>query len=208
MELFEEKESRDELGLGPIRDSIADHLFPGTVLILDTETTGIDDRAEVLDIALLDTTGRVVYDEPIMPQGHIPASASAVHGLTRKRLHGFGTRPWPEVHGEVLEAIRGASVLLAYNLAFDTRLLNQTAERYHLPSGFLRRNPELDGRCLMLDYAEWRGEPNEWRAGEYRWHKLDAAYRRECKRVAQQHRALADCQMSLELMRAVVPLTS
>lgn len=28
--LFEEKEARDELGLGPIRDSIADHLFPGT----------------------------------------------------------------------------------------------------------------------------------------------------------------------------------
>ena len=28
--LFEEKESRDELGLGPIRDSISDYLFPGT----------------------------------------------------------------------------------------------------------------------------------------------------------------------------------
>ena len=33
MALFEEKESRDELGLGPIRDSIADHLFPGTTTI-------------------------------------------------------------------------------------------------------------------------------------------------------------------------------
>lgn len=28
--LFEEKETRDELGLAPIRDSISDHLFPGT----------------------------------------------------------------------------------------------------------------------------------------------------------------------------------
>ena len=33
MELFEEKETRDELGLGPIRNSIADHLFPGTSTI-------------------------------------------------------------------------------------------------------------------------------------------------------------------------------
>lgn len=33
MALFEEKDSRDELGLGPIRDSIADHLFPGTSTI-------------------------------------------------------------------------------------------------------------------------------------------------------------------------------
>ena len=30
MSLFEEKGTRDELGLGAVRDSIADHLFPGT----------------------------------------------------------------------------------------------------------------------------------------------------------------------------------
>jgi Family of unknown function (DUF6361) len=33
MALFQEREGRDELGLGAIRDSIADHLFPGTSTI-------------------------------------------------------------------------------------------------------------------------------------------------------------------------------
>lgn len=33
MDLFREQDSRDELGLGAIRDSIADHLFPGTSAI-------------------------------------------------------------------------------------------------------------------------------------------------------------------------------
>lgn len=33
MEFFKERDSRDELGLGAIRDSIADHLFPGTSTI-------------------------------------------------------------------------------------------------------------------------------------------------------------------------------
>ena len=33
MALFQERETRDELGLGGIRDSIADHLFPGTSTI-------------------------------------------------------------------------------------------------------------------------------------------------------------------------------
>jgi hypothetical protein len=33
MALFQERETRDELGLGSIRDSIADHLFPGTSTI-------------------------------------------------------------------------------------------------------------------------------------------------------------------------------
>lgn len=33
MALFQERDSRDELGLGAIRDSISDHLFPGTSTI-------------------------------------------------------------------------------------------------------------------------------------------------------------------------------
>ena len=33
MALFDEKETRDELGMGSIRDSTADHLFPGTSTI-------------------------------------------------------------------------------------------------------------------------------------------------------------------------------
>jgi Family of unknown function (DUF6361) len=33
MALFQERETRDELSLGAIRDSIADHLFPGTSTI-------------------------------------------------------------------------------------------------------------------------------------------------------------------------------
>ena len=33
MALFQERESRDELGLGAIRDSISENLFPGTSTI-------------------------------------------------------------------------------------------------------------------------------------------------------------------------------
>lgn len=33
LSLFQEKESRDELGLGSVRDSLADQLFPGTSTI-------------------------------------------------------------------------------------------------------------------------------------------------------------------------------
>ena len=33
MALFQERETRDELGLGSIRDSISDHLFPRTSTI-------------------------------------------------------------------------------------------------------------------------------------------------------------------------------
>ena len=78
------------------------------VLILDVETTGLGDSAEVVEIALLDTAGRVVYDAPIMPQGRIPKGASDIHGLTRKRLKELGARPWPEHQAAIAEALGGA----------------------------------------------------------------------------------------------------
>ena len=68
------------------------------VLVVDVETTGFGDRAEVLGVALVDTAGRVRLDTVSMPQGRIPADASNVHGLTRVRLRSMGARPWPEVH--------------------------------------------------------------------------------------------------------------
>ena len=83
------------------------------VLIVDTETTGVGEHSEILDIALIDTFGNVVYDEPIMPRGPVTLAASLLHGLTRKTLHELGARPWPKAHSEVEAAIRGANVLLA-----------------------------------------------------------------------------------------------
>ena len=128
------------------------------VLIVDTETTGTGADAEIVDIAIVDTTGKVVYAEPVLPEGRIPSAASAVHGLTRSRLVAMGARPWAEHHVSVGWAMHDASVLLAYNLAFDVRILRQTAKRYgmalHLPA---------ERRCLMLDYAEHRGIPHQWR---------------------------------------------
>ena len=85
------------------------------VLVVDVETTGLGDRAEVLAVAVIDTTGRVLLDTVSMPQGRIPTEASDVHGLTRPRLRSMGARPWPEVHGELVELLRGAKIVIAWS---------------------------------------------------------------------------------------------
>lgn len=176
------------------------------VLILDTETTGVSNWSEVVDIALIDTGGRAVYDRLVLPQGQIPRAASNVHGLTRKHLVEVGAKPWPDHHSSVVAALRRASVLLAYNLRFDLRLIDQTAQRCKvladMPSGASQLR--LDTRCVMLEYAAWRKVPHEWRKGQWKLHGLQAAYSREVtRRMKQDHRALADCHMTLALMRAV-----
>ena len=176
------------------------------VLILDTETSGVSNRSEVVDIALIDKCANVVYEGSVLPHGRIPQAASDVHGLTRHWMKSLGAKPWPEHHASVAMALRRAAVLLAYNLQCDIRLINQTAERCNMPWGQPPGggDPQRDGRCLMREYASWRMVPHEWRKGEWKLHTLEAAYAREVGgRVEQKHRALADSRMALALMWAV-----
>jgi len=175
----------------------ADFLDRGDVLILDTETTGVDANAEIVQLSAIWTTGTPAFDEYILPAGAVPESASAVHGLTRDRLLELGARPWSEHSDAFAALLASASVVLVYNLDFDERLIRQTNARY----GITRR--KFPGRCVMKDYAAYRGVPGYY--GDWKWHKLADAARHEKSPVLQDsiHRALADCQAVLGLMRAV-----
>ena len=159
------------------------------VLIVDTETTGISERSEIVEIAIIDTTGATRFEALAMPQGRIPKEASDVHGLTRKVIREEGAKPWPELHNQVMEIIRTADVVLAYNAEFDFRLLMQTADRYELR---IPRDPAWYD--VLEDYRMLRPKGS---------HKLfSAARREEVKVVGKAHRALYDCQCVLGVMRA------
>ena len=140
------------------------------VLVVDVETTGFGDRAEVLAVAVIDTTGRVLLDTVSMPQGRIPTDASNVHGLTRSRLRSMGALPWPKVHRELVELLRDASVVVAWNVEFDRRLLHQTAKRHGLtlPGADLTLrhgggNHHTGSRCSVRQAD--RRRPPPWRVG-------------------------------------------
>ena len=141
------------------------------VLILDTETTGFDASSEVVDIAMIDTTGTRRFNAPVLPKGPIPRAASNIHGLTRAKLESLGARPWSDVHSRVVALLNSASTVLIYNAAYDLRLLGQTAKRYALSFSFDRSKIH----CIQLAYAALRREPRPYRAGEWKWHKLAEA---------------------------------
>ena len=167
------------------------------VLIFDTETTGLDGAAEIVELSIIDTAGNVLYDELVMPKGNIPVAASRVHGIDRDMLQAAGARSWHDHHSEVMRILRSAKTLLAYNIDYDVRLLRQTIDQHTLPAAQL---PEQD--CVMRAYAEHRREPGA--RGGYRWHKLQDALEHEGVHVqGQAHRALADCLATLEIARVL-----
>jgi len=148
------------------------------VVVLDTETTGLDDSAEVVELALISSRGDVLFDSLLRPSGSIPAAATAVHHIDNVTVRDAPT--FAQLHHRIAALLHRRFVVV-YNAAYDQRILDQTCARYHLP--VLRPS---GWHCAMLAYAKFTGV---WNAAkqDYRWHKLDGG----------DHTALGDCRATL-----------
>ena len=69
-------------------------------LFLDTETTGLHDDAEIVDVAVIDITGRSVLSTLVRPAGVIPVAATRIHGITPEMVAGAPTMDmlWNELY--------------------------------------------------------------------------------------------------------------
>ena len=150
-------------------------------VILDTETTGLDDEAQIVEIAIIDTLGNVLLDTLVKPVGPIPAAATAIHGITDEMVaeaHTFA-QLLPRI-----EAIIATRMVVIYNAAYDIRLLVQSARLWNIEPP-----AAMDYHCAMEAYAAWFGDWSSYHRS-YKWQPLNGG-----------HRALGDCRATLELIR-------
>ncbi len=168
-------------------------------LILDTETTGLGDDAEVVEIAVIDCAGEVLLDTLVRPSVPVPAEATAIHGITNAML--ADAPVWSEIHDRFCSLVEGRQVVI-YSRDFDIRLISQTARRYGLqaPQCLDLMFDRGAVHCAMRAYAAFRNEWSEEK-GQYRWQKLSAAAAQQGVKVGNAHRALGDCLMTLGVLR-------
>ncbi len=76
-----------------------------TVVFIDTETTGLDGGAEIVDIALIDTAGNVLIESLVRPNGRIPPDAVRIHRITDAMV--ASAPRWNVVYPEVQRLIKG-----------------------------------------------------------------------------------------------------
>jgi DNA polymerase-3 subunit epsilon len=124
-----------------------------TVLIIDTETTGIDpERDQVIELGVqLGLTTPWAHNRRtwrFKPSIPIPEEASAVHGITDADV---ADCPRFADHADNLRAfIENGSVLVGYNVQFDIDMLQ--AEYRRLAQAPL----DLDGKHIIDALALWR----------------------------------------------------
>ncbi len=157
--------------------------------ILDTETTGLDGMAEVVQIGVISPSGQTLLDTLVRPTRPIPPDAVRIHGITDAIC--AAAPAYPLVHPQ-LEQVLSAKTVVCYNAKYDARLLRQTA--------LMHRTNALAALwdCAMERYAQYVGHWSD-RYGHFQFQPLP---RRGAARYAH-HQALNDCRATLDLIHAM-----
>jgi DNA polymerase III epsilon subunit-like protein len=116
------------------------HEFNAHSLIVDTETVGSGPEVEIVEIALGDCAGEIVYHSLVRPAFNNPPRSSKEQRFDAKE---FESAPyWNEVWEKVAPLIDNR-LLIAYNASFDCRAMSAECARHK------QRSPERGWRCAM-----------------------------------------------------------
>jgi DNA polymerase-3 subunit epsilon len=152
-------------------------------LVLDTETNGLSEHHEVIELALVEIDGTVVLNTLIQCQGEIPEDVTRIHGITKSMLSGAPS--FPDVWARLLP-YRDREFII-YNAAFDIPLLVQTAAQYQITL------PRLKSHCLMIQYLTYVTEGQNAGTSRESYRSLETA----CAQfgiAGGGHRAVSDAQ--------------
>lgn len=125
-------------------------------LFLDTETTGLNNTAQVLEIGLVNARGETVYHTRLKPTVSIDPDAAAVHGISEDLL--ADAPSWPDI-ASLLQQHVGQRPLVIFNREFDMRILRQTAAAHNDPAVWL---DSLTVYCAMRLAAGYYGPTNRY----------------------------------------------
>ena len=160
--------------------------------MLDTETTGLSATDEIVQIGVVDGAGDTVLNQLIKPTIAIPFGASAIHGFYDADV--ADAPRFNQVYIQLSTLLAG-QVVVAYNMDFDWRMLQQTAARYRLPDLRIGKRD-----CAMKQYARFKGARHK-NGRNYTRHKLGHAARQEGLVLTEAHDALDDARVTLALIR-------
>ena len=164
-------------------------------VILDTETTGVTGKSKIVEVAVIDSHGAVLFNTLVNPgRSPIQSAAAEIHGITRDDVREKPTfsELWPEL-SSILES---HDLVLTYNADFDFRLMKQSLEH----DDNIRKLSEIPNDCIMQAYTGWwRAQDPKNNSTSYR--SLNQAAE-ECGVQAQNepHRALDDCETTRQLL--------
>jgi DNA polymerase-3 subunit epsilon len=102
-------------------------LHDQSCLIIDTETTGLGNYDEIIQIGIINMQGEVILDTYVKPRKRsIDPKAEEKHGISMAMFK--GAPKMEKLHPELVKILDRKTVI-AYNSDYNQRLLNQSISR-------------------------------------------------------------------------------
>jgi DNA polymerase III subunit epsilon len=98
-------------------------------LYLDTETTGLSPKDEIVEIAIIDSEAKIIFDSLVRPSQKIPDEVVRIHGIRDEHVRTASF--WPMIWQQIRPFLDG-KVVASYNSDFDIRLMKQSHQKYNL----------------------------------------------------------------------------
>ena len=163
-------------------------------IYIDTETTGLDSSAEIVEISVVDHDGSILFDSIVRPKNLIPREAQSVHHITNEMVK--DARPW-YVIWPTLRPILFGRLLAFYNADFDMRMLKQSHEQYGSP--WKENFQTFDILKLYAQFASvW--DP---RRRSFKYHSLQSAGQACNITLENTHRATDDTLLTRALLHYI-----
>jgi DNA polymerase-3 subunit epsilon len=167
----------------------AKQLWEAGPVFLDSETTGLQSTAEIIELCILDQDGSVLFESLVRPRRPVPPEVTGVHGISDAMVRAAPT--WLHIWPQVETLLRGRAVGI-YNAEFDLRMFQQS----HQVNGLPWRPPPMQVFDIMKLYADF--------TGSLKWQKLEDAGRQCGISLRNTHRAKDDTLLARQLFLYIV----
>lgn len=162
-------------------------------VFIDTETT--DKYGEVIDLAILSSRGKELYNSLLKPKGRIAKDAQDIHHITHEMTDHAPSiiNEWPKICDIV-----GNRIIITYNAKFDQARIEQTLRLHGLQKC---ASCQWRYECAMLKYAAFWNAPPRWDGAGPAWQQLSTACHQQGIMLPPGlHRAMPDCQATWALL--------
>ncbi|WAK04281.1 3'-5' exonuclease [Methylobacter sp. YRD-M1] len=100
--------------------AVAADWLAASPIVIDSETTGLAHDDQIIEIAILDETGAVLFHSLVRPSVSVSEGAFCMQGITSEELS--SAPAWPAVYPQVRRFISG-HFAICHNADFDRRML-------------------------------------------------------------------------------------
>ncbi len=166
-------------------------MFKNDFVILDTETTGLGDEDQLIELAIINDKGNTLHDARYRPTVAISSGAANVHGITADALK---DKPTFDQDAKLVKDLLQNKTVVIFNAEYDIKILRSTYRAFGLDASFL---DQLKTHCAMRSAARAYGATNRYGTISLTNAYIEAGGDARTMKV---HQALGDCQATLFVM--------